>query len=137
MLQKVPDRENAMRIINEAIPVMQKCIQVIKDDGFFQQRKIIVSDQMKSIIVNPIFYKFFVKSKKFKVSEKCISCGKCVRVCPLNNVQLEKEIPRWGNCCTYCMACISGCPKEAIEYGKSSVGQPRYQCSPYRRQKVD
>ena len=27
-----------------------------------------------------------------------------------------------------CMACICGCPAEAIEYGKKSRGKPRYQC---------
>ena len=26
----------------------------------------------------------------------------------------------------YCMACINQCPKDAIEYGKGSVGKPRY-----------
>nr|WP_264291386.1 MULTISPECIES: hypothetical protein [unclassified Dorea] len=28
--------------------------------------------------------------------------------------------------CTHCMACICYCPAEAIEYGKKSVGKPRY-----------
>ena len=28
--------------------------------------------------------------------------------------------------CTHCMACICYCPAEAIEYGKKSLGKPRY-----------
>ena len=32
----------------------------------------------------------------------------------------------WGSDCTHCMACICDCPAEAIEYGKKSVGKPRY-----------
>ena len=34
--------------------------------------------------------------------------------------------PVWKTNCTHCMACICRCPKEAIEYGRHSVGLPRY-----------
>ena len=44
----------------------------------------------------------------------------------MNNVTLKDGKPSWGKNCTHCMACICYCPKEAIEYGKKSVGQPRY-----------
>ena len=64
-----------------------------------------------------------------KVDEKaCVSCGKCVDVCPLDNVRLTNGLPIWGNHCTHCMACICRCPKEAIEYGKHSKNLPRYTC---------
>ena len=56
----------------------------------------------------------------------CIGCGQCVKRCPMNNVALKDGKPSWGKNCTHCMACICYCPKEAIEYGKKSVGQPRY-----------
>ena len=34
--------------------------------------------------------------------------------------------PAWSKKCTHCMACICYCPTKAIEYGKKSVGKPRY-----------
>ena len=58
----------------------------------------------------------------------CTGCGACVRACMLNNVSLTDGRPVWGKNCTHCMACICGCPQKAIEYGKKSVGKPRYQC---------
>ena len=76
--------------------------------------------------VRPIFYRFFVKADAFTASDACIGCGKCVRECPLNNIHLEQGKPTWGKNCTHCMECICYCPKEAIEYGKKSVGKPRY-----------
>lgn len=76
--------------------------------------------------VNPIFYKEIVKADAFTVSDACIGCGKCAQRCPLNNIRLNKDKPVWGSNCTHCMACICYCPKEAIEYGKRSVGKPRY-----------
>ena len=39
---------------------------------------------------------------------------------------LQNGKPVWGQDCTHCMACICYCPTEAIEYGKMSLGKPRY-----------
>ena len=78
------------------------------------------------ITVNPIFYKFFVKANAFTASSACIGCGQCVKRCPMNNVTFKDGKPVWGKACTHCMACICYCPVSAIEYGKKSVGQPRY-----------
>jgi len=41
-------------------------------------------------------------------------------------VDLKDGKPVWGKQCTHCMACICYCPAKAIEYGKKSVGKPRY-----------
>ena len=58
--------------------------------------------------------------------KKCVGCGKCAQLCPLNNVHLENSRPQWGDHCTHCMACISICPVQAIEYGKGTEGKNRY-----------
>lgn len=55
-----------------------------------------------------------------------IICGECVKVCPLNNIQLIDGKPAWGKNCTHCMACINYCPTAAIEYGKQTKDKPRY-----------
>lgn len=39
---------------------------------------------------------------------------------------LQNGKPLWGQDCTHCMACLCCCPAEAIEYGKMSLGKPRY-----------
>lgn len=39
---------------------------------------------------------------------------------------LQNGKPVWGQDCTHCMACLCCCPAEAIEYGKMSLGKPRY-----------
>ena len=83
-------------------------------------------DRFMSGPVNPIFYRFFVKANAFRADDACISCGQCVKRCPMNNILLKEGKPVWGKECTHCMACICYCPAEAIEYGKKSVGKPRY-----------
>ena len=78
--------------------------------------------------VNPAFYSFFVKDKKFYVKDSCTGCGLCEKLCPMNNVKLMNGKPVWNGGCTHCMACICSCPQAAIEYGKISAGKPRYLC---------
>lgn len=85
-----------------------------------------------SSIVNVIFYPLFVKAKPFYATDNCINCKKCVELCPLNNVHMVDERPKWGDDCTHCMACICGCPADAIEYGRHSQGKPRYYNKGYK-----
>ncbi len=46
--------------------------------------------------MNPVFYRFFVKADAFRATDACIGCGKCVELCPLNNIHLENGKPVWG-----------------------------------------
>ena len=66
--------------------------------------------------------------RTFKATSACIGCGKCERLCPVRNITMERGRPTWNGNCTHCMACICSCPASAIEYGKISVGKPRYHC---------
>ena len=121
-----PKAEEAWKIVTKAEPVIKKIIAYIKAGKEFCPPRNNLYDRFMSGPVNPIFYKFFVKANAFKANDSCIGCGQCVKKCPLTNIQLEKERPVWGEKCTHCMACICYCPTEAIEYGKKSVGKPRY-----------
>lgn len=123
-----PAKEDALAIIRQAESVIDEIALIIKNNNTFPHSTITVRDQINSGIVNDIFYPVFVHAKKFYATDACISCGKCVDVCPLNNIRLEHKKPEWGKVCTHCMACICRCPSEAIEYGEHSKGLTRYVC---------
>lgn len=54
-------------------------------------------------------------SNKLKIdSNKCIVCGTCVTLCPMNNLALENNKLTTKGKCTKCYRCISNCPKQAI-----------------------
>lgn len=76
--------------------------------------------------IAPFFYRFAVKDKAFKATDKCTGCGKCEKLCPMNNIKIKDGKPSYGGNCTHCMACICGCPFEAIEYGQKTVDKTRY-----------
>ncbi len=120
-----PDKNEAHRIIEAAKPQILKIARRIKAGKNIGERTN-AAGAVLSGPVNSIFYRFAVKADGFYADEKCISCGKCEKVCPLNNVKLVEGKPVWGKNCTHCMACICLCPTEAIEYKKKSIGKSRY-----------
>ena len=121
-----PQADEARQIVAQAEPSIDRAIAAIRAGECFAPTRNNLYDRFMSGPVNLIFYKFFVNADAFTVSDACISCGQCAKRCPMNNVTLKDGKPVWGRNCTHCMACICYCPKEAIEYGKKSVGQPRY-----------
>ncbi len=57
---------------------------------------------------------------------KCIGCGMCVKVCPIDNVELAGKHPVIGSKCVRCGACTHNCPKNAIRYrGEKSAARYR------------
>lgn len=125
-LYPVPDREESARILAAADGVLKEVSLTIKKGKNLPTASKKIVAALQSTLINPLFYTMFVSAKGFYVTDKCIDCGKCRMLCPCNNITMGHGHPHWENVCTHCMACISGCPTEAIEYKKKSVGKRRY-----------
>ena len=123
-----PTQEEAAGIIRGSLRAIDEAARQIKDSRPFPQLPITRKDKINSSIVNILFYPMFVHAKKFQATSACTSCGKCVVICPLNNIRLTNGTPVWGKNCTHCMACINRCPTQAIEYGNHTKTLPRYTC---------
>lgn len=81
---------------------------------------------LKSKIVYPWFIRYSMSPRKFSHNDKCISCGKCVKSCPLNNILMVDNYPVWNNNCAMCLACYHICPKKAVTYGKITYNKGQY-----------
>lgn len=59
--------------------------------------------------------------------EKCVGCGKCERLCPMNNIRIENGKAVAGSKCTMCYRCLSECPERAITLiGKQVIEQYKF-----------
>lgn len=125
-LFKTPEKAEARRIAEKAEPEIESAAKIIGEEKRFKKPRNNLYDRFMSGPVNVTFYPLCVKAKAFRVTGGCVGCGKCEKLCPLNNIELKNKKPVWGNNCTHCMACINYCPVKAIEYGKSSEKRPRY-----------
>jgi len=131
-LYPVPGPEEAAAILAAARPVLEAGIESVRQGKPFAPQRPGLAGRLKTAAVNPLFYRFVVRAKPFRVTDACVSCGRCEAACPLNNVRLKDGRPVWGGRCTHCMACISRCPARAIEYGRASEGRERYVCPAFR-----
>ena len=83
--------------------------------------------RLYSYVIGNYFNKKMVTDKKFTVdSDVCIRCGKCVKVCPVDNIQGAP--PAWlhSGRCTSCLACYHYCPVHAINFGKITRSRGQY-----------
>lgn len=64
-------------------------------------------------------------SDKLRVDEdKCIGCGRCEKLCPMNNIKIVDKKVVQNNQCTMCYRCINNCSKQAMTLlGKKVVEQ--------------
>lgn len=72
--------------------------------------------------VNPIFRETYTigngiaEFKGYRIIDKCIGCGKCLKFCPQNCIDKSASKPytiRQNNC-LHCGACFENCPTGAI-----------------------
>lgn len=52
----------------------------------------------------------------FHTTSSCTKCGKCVNLCPANNISLSNDKIEFGNNCVACLGCYHRCPNKAIKY---------------------
>ena len=66
-----------------------------------------------TVFLKPMSY--FSLSRIQCDKSKCISCGKCKRVCPMNVDVTDNSRKRInGTECILCMECVNTCPKNAL-----------------------
>lgn len=66
------------------------------------------------------------KAEKYTVSDDCIGCGQCVKLCPKDNIRLENGRAVIGMNCIGCLGCVQYCPQKAINVGKVTLKRERY-----------
>lgn len=125
-LSDTPGEPECRELLQAAQDKTEALASLIQRGAPFPETTFSWKDRIISGPVCSLFYTFFVHDKGFAATEACVSCGKCAQRCPLNNIKIANGKPVWNGRCTHCMACIGGCPTEAIEYKKVSKGNRRY-----------
>lgn len=83
--------------------------------------------RLYSYVIGGYFNKRMITDKKFMVDKHvCIKCGKCVKVCPVDNI--KGTPPSWlhNGKCTSCLACYHYCPVHAINFGNITRKRDQY-----------
>lgn len=121
------EEKEAMKI-ELATQQLPHIIQMIKE----RRRGIEVLEKgatprLYSYVIGGYFNKRMITDCKFTVdNDVCIQCGKCAKVCPVDNI--KGTPPAWihNGRCTCCLACYHHCPVHAINYGKITRQRGQY-----------
>lgn len=113
--------ENARHQLSHIIPIIRDCKRGIEEleKG--------ATPRLYSYVIGGYFNKRMITDKKFTVdADVCIRCGKCQKVCPVDNI--KGTPPEWlhSGKCTSCLACYHYCPVHAINFGKITRKRDQY-----------
>lgn len=110
---KYRDIENNIKKIKEDIDSKKKWHQIVTDAD-----KAVHQEYLQRIKDKPNAY----NENLYLVTDDCIGCGICTRVCPVGCIELKNQhaVHNLKNekgefVCNVCMACIHHCPKKAIK----------------------
>lgn len=124
VMYDVLDRSKAKEQAKQAIPAIEYVAnRILRNKDLLNEG---YNGHKSFSVIAPTFTKFMVSSKAFYCEDSCIQCGKCISLCPLNNISMKEGKITWQNNCMHCMACISACPTRAIQYGKGTKNKNRY-----------
>lgn len=114
----VSDKAKMESILDAAEPVIGSIIDKVKtrEKGDFNRHKGFTP-------LTPLVYPSYKRqtTAHFTVSEACIGCGLCEKLCPSGIIRLENGKPLWtADKCAFCLGCLHRCPEFAIQFGKKT-----------------
>lgn len=108
--------EENVKVVKEADCKIRKTVENIKNKKYSQDGITFINHLAGLFGQRLWFYgKPYKLKEKVKIDyEKCISCGKCSEICPMENIKMIENKPIPQNRCTCCYRCFSNCPRKAI-----------------------
>jgi ferredoxin len=98
--------------------------KISKIAAALQSRRLLI--QTSRISADTLYTDVEKLDDDFYADETCTACGICAKVCPVQNITLSSGRPEWLHRCEHCVACISWCPEQAIQYGDKTRSRTRY-----------
>ena len=111
------ENSNKKKIAKCLLSVEEYIKGIINNNGYVRKTNIFSS--MAFLVSNFVTTKLWntklaKKIMKFKIDKtKCNGCGVCVKLCPLENIEL-KTVPEFKDKCIFCLRCVSYCPQQAL-----------------------
>lgn len=118
------------RLQKKSLPKLEKLALAITDNQEFIAGNNILGHFLGALQRRHIGKVIKTVSKDFEVDKSlCIDCGKCMHICPVQNIKQQQGDYVFGDECILCLRCYSQCPKYAILIGKGTkniIKYPRY-----------
>lgn len=116
---------------DKRVPKTEKQLEIIAEEIAEKKLQDYPHANAVTRLIGPRKMKKFIEhcpsnDKYFSVWDDCISCGLCAKVCPCHNIKFLNGKPTFLHQCSQCMACVSFCPKQAINFPKHTRERKKY-----------
>lgn len=91
-----------------------------------EKSKYVIDTLFGKVVNHAVVRKFPSRDSHFIINDKCTGCGKCEKVCSVNNITLMNSKPTWNHHCELCLGCLQSCPVNAIDYDNKTKKRTRY-----------
>ena len=124
---KAPNQNKYTRILSKLPNKTEKIVKTIIAEK--RKKKIIYWIDYLIAALGELTKK---KTHKFgngiKVLDTCNGCGLCAKDCCSSNIQMETNLPKFGDRCDMCLGCTYNCPQKALQatYGAFQVDKKGY-----------
>lgn len=116
--------ENAK--LKASVGRLEEIADIIRKRQYTEDVHIGPMAKLKTALIYPLFKRWGVNTKKWHYTDACISCGRCAKACPVENITIKAGHPEWGTNCTSCCACYHVCPTNSTQYGNITKGMGQY-----------
>ncbi|RDU24922.1 EFR1 family ferrodoxin [Anaerosacchariphilus polymeriproducens] len=114
----ISSEEEQEKLYTSALEKLDTIVDCIKNRIELYEPDIKFSSKLISGLATKAFIGGLSKyDKGFRVSN-CIKCGKCAKCCPVDNIEMDENGPKWLGKCEACLRCFNMCQNKAILYGK-------------------
>ena len=111
------DNKNKERINKTLAKVEEYAKGIIKSNGYIRKPNVFssIAFYFSSFVTTKLWNtKIAKRIMKFKLNKaKCIGCGMCAALCPMENIEMT-ETPQFKDKCVFCLRCVSYCPQQAL-----------------------
>ncbi len=121
-------KEQQDKIFRREKARVKEIAQLVREhkSGIFEEKPFLANFLLYVLLYRVGSAQIPSSAKGFWITDVCTKCGRCAKVCPVVNIEMENGKPRWLDHCQHCMACLQWCPVEAIQYKKTTLGKKRY-----------
>lgn len=112
----VRNGEEAARLVRKTDARIQRFAQRILEEKPMRRGFSAISRAVGYVSQRALYRKHEAE-KRDRVTvdaERCVSCGACVRACPVQNLRTESQKVYAQGACVLCYRCVNLCPQKAI-----------------------
>jgi len=116
----INNKKTRHKVAKDLFLIIMKPVFIIMRPAIIKDLKVRAHEPADSGL--PYYELIPLTDKSIVVDEKCIGCGICAKVCPVENILIVDKKPEFQHRCEMCFACDEWCPKESIHHWSRKPG---------------